>query len=70
MFSLMVNKERNVLLPAEYHETTQPYEDIFVKLSKEFIHELHSYANDGDVLEFKLSLMNHINSLMDLYEEL
>jgi len=70
MFSLMVNKERKVLLPADYQENSQPYEEIYAKMSEEFTEELQRYTKDGDVLGFKLSLMNFINSLVDLYEEI
>ena len=66
----MVNKERNVLLPTPYHKTAEPYEAVVIKMSEEFIHDMQSCSGSGDMLEFKLALMDHINSLVDLFEEM
>jgi len=70
MFNLMVNKERNVLLPSPYHKTAEPYEAVVIKMSEDFAHELKNCSEGGDMLEFKLALMDHINSLVDLFEEM
>ena len=70
MFNLMVNKERNVLLPSPYHKTAEPYEAVVIKMSEEFVHDLQNCSEGSDMLEFKLALMDHINSLVDLFEEM
>ena len=70
MYSMMVNKERKVLLPTASQELMQPYEAIYAKMSGEFDYELKRYSGNGNIAEFRLALMNYIDSLMDLYEEM
>jgi len=70
MYNLMVNKERKVLLPTAYQEPVQPYEEVYSKISEEFSHEVEKYSVNGDVMEFRMSLMNYIDSLVDLCEEM
>jgi len=70
MYSLMVNKERDVLLPADYHKNAQPYEAVYAKMSEDFNEVLHKYSKDASIQEFKISLLHYINSLVDLYDEI
>ena len=68
MYSLLNNKERNVLLPVGHQENSHPYEEVYAKMAEEFNEELHRYS--GTISEFRMALMNHIDSLMNLYEEI
>jgi len=67
---MMVNKERKVLLPKANQETTKQYEAAYIKMSEEFSEELEMCSANGSISEFRMALMNYIDSLMDLYEEM
>ena len=68
MYSLLNNKERKVLLPTGHWDDSHQYEEEYAKLTEEFNSELE--RNSGTISEFRMALMNHIDSLMDLYEEM